>query len=45
MVDVMRRVHALIWAIIVMLAMGGVARAQNYVINQGTSDAITKYLT
>jgi hypothetical protein len=44
MVDVMRRVHALIWAIVVMLAMGGVARAQNYVIDQGTSDAITKYL-
>ena len=27
-----------------MLATGGVARAQNYVIDQGTSDAITKYL-
>ena len=44
MVDVMRRVHAFIWAIIAMLAMGGVARAQNYVIDQRTSDAITKYL-
>ena len=41
---VMRRVQALVSAIIVMLAMGGVARAQNYVIDQGTSDAITKYL-
>jgi len=29
---------------IAMLAIGGVARAQNYVIDQGTSDAITKYL-
>jgi hypothetical protein len=28
----------------VMIAAGGVARAQNYVIDQGTSDAITKYL-
>jgi hypothetical protein len=27
-----------------MLAMGGVARAQNYVIDQRTSDSITKYL-
>ena len=44
MVDVMRRVHTLIWAIIVMLAMGGIARAQDYVIDQRTSDAITKYL-
>jgi hypothetical protein len=44
MVDVMRRVHALIWAIIVMLTTCGVARAQNYVIDQRTSDAITKYL-
>ena len=44
MVDVMRRMHTLIWAIIVMLAMGGIARAQDYVIDQRTSDAITKYL-
>ncbi len=27
-----------------MIAIGGVARAQNYVIDQGTSDALTKYL-
>ena len=45
MVDrVMARTQALAVAIIVMLATGGVARAQNYVIDQGTSDAITKYL-
>jgi hypothetical protein len=31
-------------AIVVMLATGGVVRAQNYVIDQGTSDALTKYL-
>lgn len=31
-------------AMIAMIAIGGVARAQNYVIDQGTSDAITKYL-
>ena len=36
--------QALVWAIILMVAMGGIARAQNYVIDQGTSDAITKYL-
>ena len=36
--------QALVSAIIVMLATCGVARAQNYVIDQGTSDAITKYL-
>jgi hypothetical protein len=35
---------ALFSAIIVMLATSNVARAQNYVIDQGTSDAITKYL-
>ena len=35
---------ALLMAIIVMLATCGVARAQHYVIDQGTSDAITKYL-
>jgi hypothetical protein len=40
----MRRAQTLIWAIIAMLAMGGMARAQNYVIDQRTSDAITKYL-
>jgi hypothetical protein len=36
--------QALVWAIIVMLAMPSIARAQNYVIDQSTSDAITKYL-
>ena len=41
---VTRRMKALIPAIIVMLAMSSIARAQNYVIDQGTSDAITKYL-
>ena len=35
---------ALVSAIIVMLAISSIARAQNYVIDQGTSDAITKYL-
>ncbi len=37
------RTRALVVAIIVMLPTG-VARAQNYVIDQGTSDAITRYL-
>jgi len=41
---VLRRVQALVTAIIAMIAIGGVARAQNYVIDQGTSDAVTKYL-
>jgi len=36
--------RALVTAIIAVIAIGGVARAQNYVIDQGTSDAITKYL-
>jgi len=45
MVDcVIVRTQALVFAIIVMLATWGLARAQNYVIDQGTSDAITKYL-
>ena len=39
-----RRIKALGSAIIVMLAMSSFARAQNYVIDQGTSDALTKYL-
>ena len=39
-----RRIKALGSAIIVMLAMSSIARAQNYVIDQGTSDALTKYL-
>ena len=42
------RTQALVFADIVILAVtiaaGGVARGQNYVIDQGTSDAITKYL-
>jgi hypothetical protein len=45
MVDcVILRTQALVFAIIVMFATCVVARAQNYVIDQGTSDAITKYL-
>jgi len=40
---VIRRVQALVSVIIIMSACS-VARAQNYVIDQGTSDAITKYL-
>jgi hypothetical protein len=39
-----RRIRASAVAIIVMLATCGVARAQNYAIDPGTSDAITKYL-
>ena len=35
---------ALVPAIILMLSMCGIARAQNYVIDQGTSDALTRYL-
>jgi hypothetical protein len=38
------RATAAVSAIIMMLATGSVARAQNYVIDQDTSDAITKYL-
>ena len=40
----MRRMQTVVSAIILIFAIGGVARAQNYVIDQGTSDAITKYL-
>ena len=40
----MRRMQIVISVIIALLAIGGVARAQNYVIDQGTSDALTKYL-
>jgi hypothetical protein len=36
--------QTVISVIVLMLAIGGVARAQNYVIDQGTSGAITKYL-
>jgi hypothetical protein len=39
-----RRIQASAAAIIMMLATCGMARAQNYVIDQRTSDAITKYL-
>jgi hypothetical protein len=39
---VIRRIQ--LAAIIMMLATCGIARAQNYVIDQGTSDALTKYL-
>ena len=41
---VIRGMRVLVTAMIVMIAIGGLARAQNYVIDQGTSDAITKYL-
>ena len=37
----MRRMQALVSAIVMMC---GVARSQNYVIDQGTSDALTRYL-
>ncbi|HZC46555.1 MAG TPA: hypothetical protein VE243_08760 [Candidatus Acidoferrum sp.] len=39
----MRRIQALISAIFIVIVCG-VARAQNYAIDQGTSDALTKYL-
>jgi hypothetical protein len=39
----MRRVLALVFAFFIVFACG-VAWAQNYVIDQGTSDALTKYL-
>ncbi len=38
------RATAAVAAIVMMLATCGIARAQNYVIDQGTSDALTKYL-
>jgi hypothetical protein len=41
---VIRRMQALLAAITLMLAASSVARAQNYVIDQGTSDALTRYL-
>lgn len=41
---VKRRTPALVSAIIVMLATCGSSFAQNYVIDQGTSDALTRYL-
>ncbi len=43
-VAVMQRMRALVLAIIVTFTASNVARAQNYVIDQGTSDALTKYL-
>lgn len=42
--DVIRRMQALVSAIIVIFAASSVVRAQNYVIDQGTSDALTRYL-
>ena len=41
---VKRRMPALVSAIIVMLAMCASSLAQNYVSDQGTSDALTRYL-
>ena len=40
----MARATAAVAAIIMMVATCGVARAQNYVIDQGASDALTRYL-
>ncbi len=36
--------QALVLAVLITLGVGAVARAQNYVIDQGTSDALTRYL-
>src|SRR5579863_3822169 len=41
---VTRRLQALILTILIGVAICGIARAQNYVIDQGTSDALTRYL-
>jgi hypothetical protein len=41
---VTRRRQALILTVLVIVATSGIGRAQNYIINQGTSDALTKYL-
>src|SRR5579863_1042244 len=41
---VTRRLQALILTILIGVAICGIARAQNYIIDQGTSDALTKYL-
>jgi hypothetical protein len=41
---VMRRMTVVVSAIILMLALCNLASAQNYVIDQGTSDALTRYL-
>jgi hypothetical protein len=41
---VIRRTQALVLATILTIAAPGIARAQNYVIDQGTSDALTRYL-
>jgi hypothetical protein len=36
--------HLMVSAITIVLATCSIARAQNYIVDQGTSDAITKYL-
>src|SRR5579862_9896772 len=41
---VTRQLQAFILAILIVVAICGIARAQNYIIDQGTSDALTKYL-
>jgi hypothetical protein len=41
---VKRRMLSLVSMIVVMLAMFGSSLAQNYIIDQGTSDALTRYL-
>jgi len=38
------RATAAVSAIVMMVATGGIARAQNYVIDRGTSEALTRYL-
>src|SRR5271156_7210315 len=40
----MRRAKPLVLAILTIIATSSIARAQNYVIDQGTSDALTRYL-
>jgi hypothetical protein len=40
----MRRMQALVSAIIVVIGTCSIVLAQNYVIDQGTSDALTRYL-
>jgi hypothetical protein len=40
----LQRMQALVIAITVIVAICGAAHAQNYVIDQGTSDALTRYL-
>jgi hypothetical protein len=43
-VTVMRRMSALVLALIIVIVTCTIARAQNYVIDQGSSDALTKYM-